>query len=201
MSDVCNSHTYHCVVAHLLVLKRPLVAETELINFEEPGGTNEPAGSGALRPAACPVISTRHKSFHEVVRYLIVGGFNTVFGYGIFALLNWLFTGMGRYSYMYAIFLSSLIGITVSFLGYKWFVFRTHGNYLAEWIRCVGIYGTTMLIGLAGMPILVPLLRNTLSRPERASYIAGAIMTGVTVVFSFFGHKNVSFREGWSARK
>jgi len=147
------------------------------------------------------VSSTRQKSFHEVVRYLIVGGFNTVFGYGIFALLNWLFTGMGRYSYMYAIFLSSLIAITVSFLGYKWFVFRTHGNYLAEWIRCVGIYGTTMLIGLAGMPILVPLLRNILSRPERASYIAGAIMTGVTVVFSFFGHRNVSFREGWSARK
>ena len=120
---------------------------------------------------------------------------------GLFALLNWLFTGMGRYSYMYATFLASLISITVAFLGYKWFVFRTHGNYLAEWIRCLGLYGSTVLISLAGMPILVPLLQRVLSQPERASYIAGAIMTAVSIVFGFFGHKNVSFREGWSVRK
>lgn len=141
------------------------------------------------------------KSFSEILRYLLVGGFNTLFGYGLFALLNWLFTGMGRFSYMYATFLSSLISITVAFLGYKWFVFRTHGNYLAEWIRCVGVYGSTMLIALAGMPILVPVLQHVLFRPELASYIAGAIMTCITIIFGFFGHKNVSFREGWSVRK
>ena len=145
--------------------------------------------------------SNDRKSFFEVLRYLLVGGFNTLFGYGIFALLNWLFTGMGRYSYMYATFLASLISITVAFLGYKWFVFRTHGNYLAEWIRCLGVYGSTVLISLAGMPILVPLLQSALSHPERASYIAGAIMTGVSIIFGFFGHKKVSFREGWSVRK
>jgi len=143
----------------------------------------------------------RHESFFEVIRYLMVGAFNTIFGYGLFALLNWLFTGMGRYSYMYATFLSSLIAITVAFLGYKWFVFRTDGNYLAEWIRCVGVYGTTMLIALAGMPILVPILQHVLPRPALASYIAGAIMTCVTIIFGFFAHKNVSFREGWSAKK
>ena len=145
--------------------------------------------------------SNDRKSFFEVLRYLLVGGFNTLFGYGIFALLNWLFTGMGRYSYIYATLLASLIALTVAFLGYKWFVFRTHGNYLAEWIRCLGVYGSTVLISLAGMPILVPLLQSALSHPERASYIAGAIMTGVSIIFGFFGHKKVSFREGWSVRK
>jgi len=147
------------------------------------------------------VTPIHQKSFSEILRYLLVGGFNTLFGYGLFALLNWLFTGMGRFSYMYATFLSSLISITVAFLGYKWFVFRTHGNYLAEWIRCVGVYGSTMLIALAGMPILVPVLQHVLFRPELASYIAGAIMTCITIIFGFFGHKNVSFREGWSVRK
>jgi len=147
------------------------------------------------------VSSNDRKSFFEVLRYLLVGGFNTLFGYGIFALLNWLFTGMGRYSYIYATLLASLIALTVAFLGYKWFVFRTHGNYLAEWIRCLGVYGSTVLISLAGMPILVPLLQSALSHPERASYIAGAIMTAVSIIFGFFGHKNVSFREGWSVKK
>ncbi|HXS77033.1 MAG TPA: hypothetical protein VN753_12705, partial [Terracidiphilus sp.] len=67
--------------------------------------------------------------------------------------------------------------------------------------RCVGVYGSTMLIALAGMPILVPVLQHVLFRPELASYIAGAIMTCITIIFGFFGHKNVSFREGWSVRK
>jgi putative flippase GtrA len=136
-----------------------------------------------------------HKSLLQIVRYLLVGGFNTVSGYGLFALLNWSFRGLGAYSYMYAALLSNLISITIAFLGYKWFVFRTRGNYLIEWIRCVGVYGSSMLIGLAGLAILVPILRRSLHRPERASYIAAAIMTLVTVLFSFLGHKNISFRQ------
>lgn len=136
-----------------------------------------------------------HKSFPQLVRYLLVGGFNAVFGYGIFALINWSFRGLGTYSYMYAAVLSNLIAITVAFLGYKWFVFRTRGNYLIEWIRCLGVYGSSMLIGLAGLAVLVPILRRSLHRPELASYIAAAIMMAVTVAFSFLGHKNISFRQ------
>jgi putative flippase GtrA len=134
------------------------------------------------------------KSHLQILRYLLVGGFNTVFGYGLFALLNWSFRGLGSFSYMYAAVLSNLIAITVAFLGYKWFVFRTRGNYLLEWIRCVGVYGSTMLIGLAGLAILVPILRHVMRQPEFAPYIAAAVMTLVTVVVSFLGHKNISFR-------
>ena len=137
-------------------------------------------------------------SLLQFTRYLFVGGFNTVFGYGVFAFLNWSFRGLGSFSYMYAAVLANIIAITVAFLGYKWFVFRTRGNYLAEWIRCFGVYGSSALIGLAGLPVLVPILRRTLHRPELASYIAAAIMTVVTVLFSFVGHKNFSFRQAIS---
>lgn len=119
-----------------------------------------------------------------MIRYLAVGGFNTVFGYGLFALLNWALKDIGAYAYMLASLLANLIAISVAFLGYKWFVFRTRGNYLAEWLRCVGVYSTTILITLIGLPILVPILRRHL-----------AIMAVVTVIGSFFGHKHVSFRQ------
>jgi putative flippase GtrA len=135
-----------------------------------------------------------HKSFLQFSRYLLVGGFNTFFGYSLFALFNWFFAGVS-YGYMYASFLASLISIAVAFLGYKWFVFRTRGNYLMEWVRCVGVYGSSMAIGLVGLPILVPILRGHLHHPERAPYIAGAILTVITVIFSFLGHKNISFRQ------
>ncbi|MGA9586539.1 MAG: GtrA family protein [Terracidiphilus sp.] len=136
------------------------------------------------------------KSLSRFIRYLLVGGFNTVFGYSLFALLAWSFRGLGSFSYMYAAVLSNLIAITVAFLGYKWFVFRTRGNYLIEWVRCVGVYGSSMAIGLVGLPILVPILRSHLQHSERAPYIAAAILTVITVIFSFLGHKNISFRQG-----
>ena len=129
------------------------------------------------------------------MRYMLVGGFNTVFGYCLYAFLTWWFRGLGSYNYMYAAVLANVIAISVAFLGYKWFVFRTRGNYLAEWIRCFGVYGSSALIGLAGLPILVPILRHVLLKPERAPYIAGAVLMVVTVIFSFFGHKNFSFRQ------
>lgn len=138
--------------------------------------------------------SPGHKSIGQMTRYLLVGGFNTVFGYGVFAVLNWSFKGLGAYSYMYAAGVGSIVSISVAFLGYKWFVFRTRGNYLVEWLRCFAVYGSSALISLIGLPILVPILRRHMDRPERAAYLAAAILTLVTVVFSFVGHKNISFR-------
>jgi putative flippase GtrA len=136
-----------------------------------------------------------NKSAGQFARYIVVGGFNTLFGYGLFALLTWTFRGLGSYNYMYAAVLSNFVAISVAFLGYKWFVFRTRGNYLIEWIRCFGVYGSSALIGLAGLPILVPILRRSLHKPESAPYIAAAILTTITVFFSFLGHKNISFRQ------
>ena len=51
-----------------------------------------------------------------------------------------------------------------------------------------------MLLTLAGLPILVPLLRRYMvQRPQAAPYVAAAIMAVVTVIASFFGHKHISF--------
>jgi putative flippase GtrA len=72
----------------------------------------------------------------QLLRYLLVGGWNTVFGYSCFFLINrWLTHKMPAYSYIAASLSSNLISITVAFLGYKWFVFQTEGNYLREWLR------------------------------------------------------------------
>ncbi len=86
---------------------------------------------------------------------------------------------------MYAWFLANVIAISTAFLAYKWFVFRTPGNYLIEWIRCFGVYGSGMLFGAVALPITVTILRKTLHNPERAPYIAVAVLTLVTVLLKF----------------
>jgi putative flippase GtrA len=134
------------------------------------------------------------RSIQQFVRYVLVGGFNTVFGFGVFAFLNWSFRGLGSFAYMYAWALANVIAITAAFLAYKWFVFRTRGKYLVEWIRCFGVYGSGMLFGAVALPITVTVLRRTMHRPELAPYLAGAMLTVVTVLLSFQGHKHFSFQ-------
>lgn len=130
-----------------------------------------------------------------VIRFLAVGACNTIFGYGCFAFFTMLLMPVIAYGYVAASLLSNLIAITFSFLGYKWFVFKTHGHYLREWIRCVGVYAGSMILSAAALPFLVPLVRRQTGNSRTAPYIAGAIVLVFSVVFSFFGHRHFSFSE------
>jgi putative flippase GtrA len=144
----------------------------------------------------------------QFVRYLIVGGWNTAFGYGTFVLFTFLFTKHSVHGYLYAAVLSNLLSITVAFFGYKFFVFKTRGNYLKEWTRCMIVYGSAAIPSIFVLPILknaivfaTPLRRAVftvagfpLNLHTLAPYLAGAMITACTVVYSFFGHRKFSFR-------
>ena len=93
-------------------------------------------------------------------RYIIVGAWNTFFGYGVFAGLTWLFTGRILCDYMVAAVFGNVISITQSFLSHKFFVFQTRGNYFKEYLRCWVVYGGSSFIGLLMLPIVVNLLNS-----------------------------------------
>jgi putative flippase GtrA len=129
-----------------------------------------------------------------VVRYLAVGACNTLFGYGCYALFTMLFTPLIASGYVAASLVANLFAITFSFLGYKWFVFKTHGNYLREWLRCLGVYSGSMLLSAAALPFVVGFVRRQTGNEQLAPYIAGAIVLVFSIVISFFGHRRISFR-------
>src|SRR5438876_8858671 len=131
----------------------------------------------------------------QLIRYLVVGLWNTAFGYASYAAFTFLLAASIPHSYLPAFLLSSLLNITVAFFGYKWFVFKTTGNYLKEWLRFIAVYSGSIFVSLAGLPGLVFLIR--LEGYDRAApYLAGAILTGIGVITSFIGHKHISFRRG-----
>jgi putative flippase GtrA len=154
----------------------------------------EPPNS--IRPTAQNASLLKRVSHHlppgQVARYLVVGVWNTLFGYGLFALFTWLLTGIVPMAYMVACVLGNAIAITVAFLGYKWFVFKTKGNYLREYLRCYVVYGTAILANLALLPVFVKLLELIVGL-KYAPYIAGAVLTAGTVLVSFVGHRQYSF--------
>jgi putative flippase GtrA len=165
----------------------------------------------------------------QFVRYLAVGLFNTVFGYSTFALTLFLLTHAVPQRYLYlTVVAASLIctplNITVAYFGYKFFVFKTRGNYLIEWFKCFGVYGLGMLPGLFALSAVtrllqsmfhqhhaalhtdlgriaahlhgpaLTLLRKMSSGKAAAGYLAGAIVQSFTTVASFVGHKRVTFK-------
>jgi len=131
----------------------------------------------------------------QFIRYLLVGGWNTAFSYGCYAALTAALDKVIPYSYMVASAISALLSVSVSFLGYKWFVFKTKGNYLSEWLRCLMVYSGSIALGFVMLPILVFLIRHYTVYQRQAPYIAGGLLPIMTVAVGFFGHKHISFRQ------
>ncbi len=148
--------------------------------------------SGLVRELA------RHAPPGQVVRFLIVGAWNTLFAYGLFALLTYLLTRRIESPYVAAMTasgLGSVVCITVSFVCHKLFVFRTRGNFLKEYLRAFVVYGGTSLVGFILLPLVMAALNLFVTPRAAVPYLAGAILTAGTVVISFFGHKQYTFAQ------
>lgn len=165
----------------------------------------------------------------QFARYIGVGVFNSVFGYANFAVILALLNKALPLRFLYftvvlASILSTPLNITVSYLTYKFFVFRTKGNYLGEWFKCFAVYGTGMIPGLVAVSALTRILQSLihshatllhslinalahhLSGPPlaflqhiatgkaMAGYIAGALFMGTSTIYGFVGHKWFTFR-------
>ena len=135
----------------------------------------------------------------EVIRFLLVGGFNTVFSIGLAWLLvkplQLLFPRLHLGVIVLAAqIVATPIGITVAFLGYKWFVFRTHGNYLREWLKCFAVYGVSIPAPFLILPVATNLfLHFALTRPH-APLLALIANSGAIACYSYFAHKKFSFK-------
>jgi putative flippase GtrA len=164
-----------------------------LTHNHQPGSYLAAATAPAHEVITPPVQPNRRAL--TVVRFLAVGACNTVFGYGCFALFTLLLTPVLAYGYVAASLLANVFSITFAFFGYKWFVFKTKGNYLKEWIRCVGVYAGSMILSAAALPFVVGFIRRQTSYNRSAPYIAGAIVLVFSVFFSFFGHRHISFSD------
>jgi putative flippase GtrA len=173
--------------------------ETPLKTTEDAVGGNPPStGDARAEHSFRNIAMVRRLIGHippgQFVRFLVVGCWNTLFGYSTYAAFTALLMPRLRYGYIVAQLFSFLINITMAYAGYKFFVFKTKGNYLREWLRCMAVYGVGMLPSLILLPFVVAALHYGLHLGSSAPYIAGALLTGLSVFYSFIGHKKFSFR-------
>ncbi|MEO5367176.1 MAG: GtrA family protein [Magnetococcus sp. WYHC-3] len=120
----------------------------------------------------------------QFLRYLLVGGWNTAFGVGLYALAYHMLHD--RVHYLVLLIPCNIMAITNAYVCYKLVVFRTRGGWLREYLRFYIVYGGAMLLGIGLVALQVQLLHL---HPVWANILT----TVVTVVCSFFGHKRISF--------
>ncbi len=133
----------------------------------------------------------------QVLRYLIVGGWNTAFALGLYFVFVHVFGKMMPHHQPWAAVLayvvSTPLGITMAFFCYKHFVFRTHGNHLKEWLRCFAVYSVSFPVGLLVIFVSTHVLSHW--TPHYAAKLAGLINSAVTAIYSYFAHKKFSFKK------
>lgn len=125
------------------------------------------------------------RRYREQLTFLVVGGWNTVFGYGVFALLYWLF---GDRLNVDAILALSFVPTTANaYVCYRYLVFRSTGKFRRELPRFTLVYGITAVANL----IVLPIAKRTL---PISVYGVEALFLFVIVCASYVGHKYFSFR-------
>ena len=119
-------------------------------------------------------------------RFLLVGGLNTVVGYGSYAAIFYLSN-----IYILAYVLSNIIGITHSYLWNKFYTFKKQSAKqmsIGEIARFLSVYLVSFCIGLFVLWLLVENLGFN-------EYIAGIVQLIFTTLISWFGHNYFSFKK------
>lgn len=126
----------------------------------------------------------RSVSVRREFRYLLTGGWNTIFGYvSSIIIYDTLHT---RLHIALIALLGNIISISVAFVSYKLFVFRTKGNWLSEYARSYVVYGGAAILGIGLLWVFV----DGIGMPF---WLAQALVIVITVVFSFVSHSRFTF--------
>ena len=123
---------------------------------------------------------------NQKIRYLLVGAFNTGVGYllGVF-----FYHILKRYLHIVEIgLLTNFICISISFVAYKLWVFKTVGNWTVEYFRCFLVYGFSGVISIIFLYLLVDVLAVNI-------WFAQALAISITIVISYIQHNKYTFKQ------
>ena len=121
---------------------------------------------------------------HEKLRFLLVGGFNTLLAYLLFASLY----EIAGIDYNLSLIIQYVITVNVSIFTMRYYVFRSKGNIIKEFIKAWNVYifmfffNALMLNYFVRVLLLPPLL-------------AQALYLTLSTIITFLLHKNLSFKK------
>lgn len=122
------------------------------------------------------------------VAFLLVGGFNTVLGTFWFIVFELLLRDrLGSYGYLVSLLCAHVTSVLCAFVLYRRLVFRVHGHVWLDLARFEVVNLTALGVNAAALPFVVELV----GLPPIPAQL---LITCVTALVSYFGHKGFSFR-------
>ena len=132
--------------------------------------------------------------FPQKLRFILVGGFNTVFAYLVLNLLNILFGVLLQDTFSpvvianIALVIQYILTINISFITMRYYVFQSHGCWLHEWLKAWSVYIFLYLINAPVLTFMMTILGwNT--------WLAQGIYLIFSTTITFLLHKYYSFRK------
>ncbi|NTF45747.1 MULTISPECIES: GtrA family protein [Rhizobium] len=141
--------------------------------------------SVALASSATDILKLARQ--HETkIRFIAAGGLNTLFGLAAFPVLMWTLASMSMH-YLIILTIAQILSISFSFITNKFLVFRTSGNYLAEFGKFITFHAAYFIANLVALPIMVELLGVP---PIWGQFGFAAAV----IVSSYFWHSRITFQ-------
>ena len=127
------------------------------------------------------------------IKFVIVGIWNTIFGYLVFvgldSLCEWVFSRR-TVAYLVASLLANVLAITHAYIFHKFVTFRSPvkgKNIFIEFARFFSTYVVSIFLGM----ILLAFFVESLSLQPKT---AAAVIIPLTMLVSYFGHSRFSFK-------
>ncbi|OPY79188.1 MAG: GtrA-like protein [Syntrophorhabdus sp. PtaU1.Bin153] len=137
-------------------------------------------------------LSTLFRRHGVEVKFLLIGGWNTIFAILCFSLLDTVFSyifSLRYVAYMSAMVLTNLLSVMMAFVLHKYFTFRSRAKgvrLLMEFIRFLMTYALVFCVSLA----LLPVLAEGFNIPPKVSAAIGILMS---IIISYITHSRFSF--------
>lgn len=132
--------------------------------------------------------------FPQKIRFLLVGGFNTVFAYLVLNLLNVFFTKVFQDVFSkvvianIALILQYILTVNFSFITMRYYVFQSHGNWYKEWLKAWSVYLMLYLINAPVLSFMIGIL-------GWSTWVAQGVYLIFSTIVTFLLHKYYSFRK------
>jgi putative flippase GtrA len=129
----------------------------------------------------------RARLFSQPSRFLLVGGWNTVFGFLSFAGL-WHVTRPLALHYSLVLAIATVLAVTNAFACYRLFVFRSSSPLLHDYLRFWASYAFLIGLQFAALSLCV-------SGLGLQPVLSQALVLAASLVVSYFAHQRFTFRQ------
>lgn len=120
----------------------------------------------------------------QKLRFLLVGGFNTLSAYLIFTGLYFLF----NHNYVMTVVVQYFITINISIVTMRYYVFQSHGNFVKEYLKAAVVYIYLLGFNLVWLYLFVDVFAIN-------GLLSQFLYLFVSTVLTYILHKYFSFNQ------